>query len=211
MLNNFFTRTLPIALLIFTGACNSETQTESAAQPSSTEKIESIVTHQVLMKTSMGDITLDLYGEDAPISVENFLSYINDDFYDGLIFHRVIGNFMIQGGGFDAEMTQKPTKDPIKNEAQNGLSNVTGTLAMARTGIIDSATSQFFINVVDNPFLDFTAPNPRGFGYAVFGKISAGMEVVEKIKLVETENRGRGHANVPTEAIIIEDMQVLSN
>ncbi len=211
MLQSLCNRIAPLAFLFFTSACSGESQTADNASAAPAESPKGTVTHQVLMTTSLGEITLDLYGEDAPLTVENFIRYINDDFYDGLIFHRVIGNFMIQGGGFDPEMNQKQTRDPIKNEAQNGLSNVTGTIAMARTGIIDSATSQFFINVVDNLFLNFSAPNPRGFGYAVFGKVSEGMDVVEAIKAVPTENRGRGHANVPTEPVVIVDMQVLSN
>lgn len=137
----------------------------------------------VLMKTSMGDVKIKLFKEKAPISVANFLAYVDEKFYDGTIFHRVIQNFMIQGGGFNEDLTKKETKAPIKNEAENGLSNKRGTLAMARTNVVDSATSQFFINVVDNKFLDHNGPN---FGYAVFGEVISGMDVVDKIRAVKT-------------------------
>lgn len=157
----------------------------------------------VLMKTNMGDIRIELYQDKAPISVQNFLSYVDEKFYDGLIFHRVIPNFMIQGGGFDAQMKQKATKAPIKNEAKNGLKNLRGTLAMARTNVVDSATSQFFINLVDNAFLDNTS---RDFGYAVFGKVTQGMEVVDKIAGVATKNAGP-HQNVPASPVQIVSMR----
>ncbi len=147
----------------------------------------------VIMSTSMGDVKIELYPDKAPETVKNFLAYVNDKFYDGTIFHRVIPNFMIQGGGFTEDMQQKSVKPPIKNEADNGLTNDTGTLAMARTNVVDSATAQFFINVKDNDFLNYT---PQNFGYAVFGKVIEGMDVVRKIKKVKTGNRG-GHQNVP--------------
>jgi len=154
----------------------------------------------VKMTTSLGDIYLELNTEKAPISVENFLQYVENEHYDGTIFHRVISNFMIQGGGFTAQMRQKPTRDPIKNEWENGLKNQRGTIAMARTAAPDSATSQFYINVVDNPNLD----QPRGgAAYAVFGKVVAGMDVVDKIRAVPTTNRG-GHQNVPSDPVLIE-------
>ena len=157
---------------------------------------------KVLMETSMGNITIELFKEKAPISVRNFLSYVADGYYDGLIFHRVINGFMIQGGGMDADMQPKKTKFAIKNEANNGLKNTRGTLAMARTAVVDSATSQFFINVVDNAFLDHSAPTPQGYGYAVFGWVADGMDVVEKIEKVKTVWR-RGMQNVPEYAVRI--------
>src|SRR3972149_11416321 len=146
----------------------------------------------VLMETSLGNIKIELDQAKAPITVKNFLSYVDEKFYDGTIFHRVIGNFMIQGGGFTAEMQQKPVKAPIKNEAGNGLKNMTGTIAMARTNIVDSATAQFFINVVDNDFLNHQNTTSQGFGYAVFGKVIEGMDVVDKIKAVVIKSVKRG-------------------
>ncbi|GIW45048.1 MAG: peptidyl-prolyl cis-trans isomerase [Candidatus Binatia bacterium] len=162
----------------------------------------------VLMKTSLGDIKIELFDDKAPITVKNFLAYVNDGFYDGTIFHRVIPNFMIQGGGYDKDLQQKPTKAPIKNEATNGLKNVVGTIAMARTGVIDSATSQFFINVKDNNFLDHRDQTPAGFGYAVFGKVVEGMDVVMKIAQVPTQRVGV-HEAVPKEPVIIQSVRVV--
>jgi len=161
---------------------------------------------QVLMETSMGRVKIELFKEKAPISVRNFLSYVNEGFFDGLIFHRVISSFMIQGGGFDQNMIQKKTKFAIKNEAANGLSNKCYTLAMARTNMVDSATSQFFINVVDNAFLDYRGKNPDQFGYAVFGQVIEGMDVVDAIKGVKTGNKG-GHSDVPLEPVIINSIK----
>jgi peptidyl-prolyl cis-trans isomerase B (cyclophilin B) len=161
---------------------------------------------QVLMETSMGSVKIELFKEKAPISVRNFLSYVNEGFFDGLIFHRVISSFMIQGGGFDQNMIQKKTKFAIKNEAANGLSNKCYTLAMARTNVVDSATSQFFINVVDNAFLDYRGKNPDQFGYAVFGQVIEGMDVVDAIKGVKTGNKG-GHSDVPLEPVIINSIK----
>lgn len=143
-------------------------------------------TDQVVLETSLGAITLRLYTDKAPISVKNFLEYVDSGFYAGTIFHRVIPGFMIQGGGLTAQMVEKPTKAPIKNEAGNKVSNKRGTIAMARTGVVDSATSQFFINVVDNQRLDQRSPDPAGFGYAVFGEVTSGMDVVDKIRNVTT-------------------------
>jgi cyclophilin family peptidyl-prolyl cis-trans isomerase len=136
---------------------------------------------KVLMKTSKGDITIELYQDKASITVKNFLSYVDEKFYDGLIFHRVMKGFMIQGGGYDAKMVEKPSRPPIKNEAPNGLKNLKGTIAMARTDVIDSATCQFFINHDNNDFLDHVPGDPKKFGYAVFGKVTAGVDVVEAI------------------------------
>ena len=158
--------------------------------------------HLVKLETSMGEITLELYPDKAPATVANFLQYVKDGFYDGTIFHRVIPTFMIQGGGFDAQMNQKPTKAPIKNEADNGLKNEAYTVAMARTNVPDSATAQFFINVADNQFLNHTAKTPQGWGYAVFGKVVKGQDVVDKIKAVPTGNKGM-HQNVPVEPVTI--------
>ncbi len=162
----------------------------------------------VLIKTSQGDIKVELFEKQAPISVKNFLQYVDEKQYNGTIFHRVINGFMIQGGGFTKDFAQKPTRAPIKNEAGNGLKNDRGTLAMARTSDIDSATCQFFINVVDNPFLNQTAPTAQGFGYCVFGKVTEGMDVVDKIKEVRTGNRGP-HQNVPIEPVEIVEIQRL--
>jgi peptidyl-prolyl cis-trans isomerase A (cyclophilin A) len=153
----------------------------------------------VIFSTNYGDIKLELLPVEAPITVENFLKYVDDGFFDGTIFHRVIPGFMIQGGGFTEEMDQKPTLAPIKNEADNGLKNMRGTLSMARTQVVDSATTQFFINVADNDFLDHGA---RDFGYAVFAKVADGMEVIDRIAKVKTGNHG-GHQNVPVDAVVI--------
>ena len=159
------------------------------------------------IETSLGTITLQLDESRAPETVRNFADYAKSGHYDGTIFHRVIDGFMIQGGGFTREMNQKPTKAPIRNEAMNGLRNRRGTIAMARTMVVDSATSQFFINLVDNDFLDFSAPTPQGFGYAVFGEVVDGMEVVDKIAKVQTGNAGP-HQNVPVEAVVIRKISV---
>jgi peptidyl-prolyl cis-trans isomerase B (cyclophilin B) len=156
----------------------------------------------VKLETSMGEITIELYPDKAPATVANFLQYVKDGFFNGTIFHRVIPTFMIQGGGFDAQMNQKPTKAPIKNEADNGLKNEAYTVAMARTNVPDSATAQFFINVADNQFLNHTAKTPQGWGYAVFGKVVKGQEVVDKIKAVPTGNKGMLQ-NVPVEPVTI--------
>jgi len=165
---------------------------------------------KVTLQTSKGDIVLELNREKAPITVDNFVSYVKSGHYDGTIFHRVIDGFMIQGGGFESSLRQKPTREPIQNEANNGLSNETGTIAMARTIAPHSASAQFFINVKDNTFLDHTAPTSQGWGYAVFGKVVEGMDVVNEIKKVRTGSRG-GHDDVPledvtiTKAILLED------
>ncbi|MBT0653724.1 peptidylprolyl isomerase [Geomobilimonas luticola] len=165
---------------------------------------------QVLMETSMGNVTIELFQDKAPISTRNFLSYVKDGYYDGLTFHRVIASFMIQGGGMDENMQPKKTKFAIKNEAANGLSNKRGTLAMARTSVVDSATSQFFINVVDNPFLDHQGKTPDRFGYAVFGQVTAGMEVVDAIKGVKTGSKA-GHSDVPVEPVFITSVKVVED
>ena len=156
----------------------------------------------VVLTTSMGAITLELDAKKAPKTVENFVAYVKAGHYDGTIFHRVMDNFMIQGGGFNDKMVQKPTKAAIKNEADNGLKNNKYTIAMARTNDHHSATAQFFINVADNDFLNFSSPTERGWGYAVFGKVTAGMDVVDNIKKVKTGNNGF-HQNVPLEPVTI--------
>ena len=155
----------------------------------------------ITLKTNRGDIVIELDKENAPDTCENFVQYVKDGHFDGTIFHRVISNFMIQGGGFSAGMIEKPTRAPIRNEAQNGLSNLTGTIAMARTNDPHSATAQFFINVADNKFLDH--PGHDGWGYCVFGKVTAGMDVVNDIKRVETGSHMM-HQDVPKEDIVIE-------
>lgn len=160
----------------------------------------------ILMSTSLGDIKLELFADKAPITVENFLKYVNEGFYDGTIFHRVIGDFMVQGGGFTPEMSQKKGHAPIKNEADNGLSNEPYTIAMARTSDINSATSQFFINLADNTFLDH---GKRDFGYAVFGKVVEGTDVIDKIAEARTGNRN-GHGDVPLEAIVINSVRQIA-
>jgi cyclophilin family peptidyl-prolyl cis-trans isomerase len=156
----------------------------------------------VILETSMGSIKVELYEDKAPITVKNFLAYVDKKHYDGTIFHRVINGFMIQGGGYDQGMKERDTGASIKNEASNGLKNTVGTLAMARTNIPDSATAQFFINVKDNGFLDFRDPSPQGIGYAVFGKVIAGMDVVDKIKAVKTTFKN-GMSDVPEQTVTI--------
>ena len=157
---------------------------------------------RVKLETNMGDIVIELDAAKAPKTAANFLSYVKDGFYNGTVFHRVMDGFMIQGGGFEPGLKQKPTKAPIDNEANNGLKNDKYTIAMARTNDPHSATAQFFINVADNDFLNHTAPTPNGWGYAVFGKVTAGTDVVDKIKGVKTGNSGF-HQNVPTQDVII--------
>lgn len=163
---------------------------------------------QVRIQTNHGEMLIQLNAEKAPKTVENFLTYVREGFYDGTVFHRVINNFMIQGGGFEAGMKQKDTHAPIENEADNGLKNNRYTLAMARTSDPHSATAQFFINVSDNDFLNFTAPTSNGWGYAVFGEVIEGTEVVDKIKNVSTGNKGF-HQDVPVEDVIIEKAVVV--
>jgi cyclophilin family peptidyl-prolyl cis-trans isomerase len=158
----------------------------------------------ITIKTSHGDIAVELFDEKAPISCENFRQYISDGHYNDTIFHRVMSNFMIQGGGFDADMSQKATRDPIKNEADNGETNQRGTLAMARTGVVDSATAQFFVNLRDNDFLNHGG---RDFGYAVFGRVSDGMDVVDAIATVDTGTSG-GQQDVPIEAVAILEVTI---
>ncbi len=157
----------------------------------------------IVLQTNYGDIHVELDHDKAPKTAANFEQYVRDGFYDGTLFHRVIDGFMVQGGGFDEDFNQKPTRDPIENEADNGLENVTGTLAMARTQDPHSATAQFFINVADNSFLNHSGKSIQGWGYCVFGRVAEGMDVVEKIKGVTTTRRGM-HADVPAEDVVIQ-------
>lgn len=163
---------------------------------------------RVQMTTTFGTLILELDGEKAPKTVANFLSYVADGFYDGTIFHRVIDNFMVQGGGFDTDMRQKPTKEPVESEADNGLENAHGTIAMARTMDPHSATAQFFINVKDNDFLNHSGKNMQGWGYTVFGRVVEGEKVLDRIRVVATGNSG-GHQDVPVEPIVIESVTLL--
>jgi peptidyl-prolyl cis-trans isomerase B (cyclophilin B) len=163
---------------------------------------------KAVLNTNHGSIELELNAEKAPITVANFVSYVNSGHYNGTIFHRVIDGFMIQGGGFDKNMQQKPTRDEIRNEANNGLKNEQYTIAMARTPAPHSASAQFFINLKNNSFLNFTSEDTNGWGYAVFGKVTAGTDVVEKIKQVKTGRSGM-HDDVPTEAVIIESATII--
>ena len=202
--------------LLLLAACDAQSKSEQApVAPPAEAKTETQPQTQraggnpmVVIKTSKGEMQVELYADKAPKTVENFLAYVDAGFFDGTIFHRVIPGFMIQGGGFDAAMNQKETRAQIKNEAQNGLKNDRGTLAMARTNVVDSATAQFFINLVNNDFLNHTAPNDRGFGYAVFGKVTKGMEVVDEIAKVQTTKKGM-HADVPAEPVVIESVKRL--
>ncbi|MDD7805291.1 MAG: peptidylprolyl isomerase [Endozoicomonas sp. (ex Botrylloides leachii)] len=162
----------------------------------------------LVLHTNVGDITLELDTEKAPVTVDNFVQYVKNGHFNNTIFHRVINGFMIQGGGFEPGMQQKETQKPIKNEANNGLKNTTGTIAMARTMDPHSATAQFFINVSDNNFLNHTSETSDGWGYAVFGKVSKGMDIVEKIAKVKTISRA-GHQDVPVEDIVIESAELI--
>ncbi len=204
----FFSMVMLIAAILCIVAVSALEAEDSApkAAPSSTGHAKGAESDhpRVLMKTSMGDIVLELDRKRAPVTVENFLRYANEGFYNGTIFHRVIPGFMIQGGGMEPGMKKKPTREPIRNEAANGLKNLTGTIAMARTSDVDSATSQFFINCKDNSFLDHRDTSSRGYGYAVFGKVVEGMDVVRKIEKAPTGTKGPYH-DVP-----VEDIKILS-
>lgn len=184
-----------------------ETYTEKKASTKQTQTKAPNMT--VEMKTNHGTIVLELDAEKAPVTVENFIQYAKDGFFDGTIFHRVIKGFMIQGGGFEPGMKQKATRDNIKNEADNGLENDIGTIAMARTPDPHSASSQFFINAKNNSFLNYSSPTANGWGYCVFGKVTSGMDIVEKIENVATGS-GSGHQDVPVEDVVIESVTVLS-
>ena len=178
-------------------------------EPASIDPAPSGTNPMLEMRTSMGTMKFELYPDKAPRTAENFLQYARDGFYDGTVFHRVISGFMIQGGGFTPDMSEKETRPPIENEASNGLKNVRGSIAMARTGDPHSASSQFFINTVDNPGLDFTAETVQGFGYAVFGQVVEGLETLDAIRKVSTGSRG-GHDDVPMDPVVIESVRVLN-
>ncbi len=193
-----------LLLALVLGACGDQSQ--SVDTPATTAATEN---PRVLMQTSMGDIVIELYPQQAPRTVANFLQYVDDGFYNGTIFHRVIDGFMIQGGGFIPDMQQKPTRPPIMNEADNGLRNTTGSIAMARTMDPHSATAQFFINVNHNDSLDFREKTPRAWGYAVFGRVVDGMDVVQAIKGVSTGSRGM-YRDVPMTNIIIKQVSRLN-
>ncbi len=186
-----------VGLLVLLCACQSQNKEESSMSNPS-----------VTIRTNLGDIQVELLENKAPNTVKNFLQYVDDKHYNGTVFHRVIDGFMIQGGGMTADMKEKTTRAPIQNEASNGLSNKRGTLAMARTSDIHSATSQFFINVVDNDFLDFRSATPSGYGYCVFAQVTDGLEVVDAIKGVETSTK-KGHQDVPIKAV--EIIEVVRN
>jgi peptidyl-prolyl cis-trans isomerase B (cyclophilin B) len=190
-------RLLALVLILLPGFCLWGDNVQAAGRPP-----------MVKLQTSMGDIVLELNQEKAPATVANFVQYVKDGHYEGTIFHRVINGFMIQGGGMDAQMNQKPNRAPIKNEADNGLTNDAYTIAMARTAVPDSATSQFFINVADNKNLNHTGKNPAGWGYAVFGKVVQGKDVVDKIKAVATTTKGF-HGDVPVEPVTITKAMVV--
>ena len=195
---------LPLAASAQSDAAKPTTKPPVAATTAPT------VNPKVLIKTNMGDITVELNAEKAPKSVENFLQYVKDGFYNGTIFHRVIDNFMIQGGGFTPDLRQKPTRPSIPNEAKNGLSNKRGTIAMARTPDPNSATAQFFINLVDNRNLDYVSDErAETWGYAVFGQVVSGMDVVDKIKAVPTGPKGPFRSDVPTTDVVIEKIELL--
>lgn len=185
---------------------NISTAQDSTTKPAEPTPAPAPKVVKVALETSKGTIELELDAEKAPISTANFVNYVKKGHYDGTIFHRVISNFMIQGGGFSADMSQKSTDAPIQNESKNGLKNVKGSIAMARTSAPNSATAQFFINVQDNANLDY--PSFDGFGYAVFGKVSKGLEVVEAIRVVETTNKGP-HQNVPVDPIVIKSAKIV--
>jgi peptidyl-prolyl cis-trans isomerase B (cyclophilin B) len=194
--------------LLFTG-CNAQ---DGATKPASEKETQSKTSGEkmsanpiIKIETNKGTITIELNAEKAPISSKNMVDYVKSSFYDGLIFHRVMPGFMIQGGGMNADMSEKATKSQIQNEADNGLKNDRGTLAMARTNVPDSASSQFFINLKNNDFLNHTAKTQQGWGYAVFGKVTEGMDIVDEIAKVKTGNHGH-HGDVPVEAVVINKM-----
>lgn len=192
-----------LCMMIFANCCFASTQKEFETMP------KPINHPTVLIKTTLGDITIELYPDKAPITVENFLRYVKDGQYNHTIFHRVINGFMIQGGGFTKDMKQKSVRAPIQNEADNGLLNVRGTIAMARTNEVNSATAQFFINLVDNNALNFRSKNSHEYGYCVFGKVTQGMDVVDKIAKVKTGSQGP-HQNVPVEPVEIIEAKEIS-
>ncbi|WP_425508206.1 peptidylprolyl isomerase [Tahibacter soli] len=203
----------PLTVLAQAGTKPAETKPAPAAKPAAAAPAADAAkpaNQTVVLHTSMGDITLELFADKAPKSVENFLQYAKEGFYDGTVFHRVIDNFMIQGGGFTKDLTQKRARAPIHNEANNGLSNLRGTVSMARTNDPHSATAQFFINLVDNKRLDYVSDQSgMTYGYAVFGKVTSGMDVVDKIKAVETGAQGPFVSDVPKTTITIDKVDIV--
>lgn len=195
------------ALAFAQGSAPAAPKAAAEAKPAAKVEAAPAASPKVLLKTSMGDITIELAADKAPKSTENFLAYVNSGFYDGTVFHRVIDNFMVQGGGFTKELQQKPTRAAIVNESKNGLGNVRGSIAMARTADPNSATAQFFVNVVDNPQLDYASDAQPG--YCVFGKVIAGLDVIDKIKAVPTGPQNQFRSDVPTTPIVIEKASVL--
>lgn len=195
------------ALAFAQGSAPAAPKAAAEAKPAAKVEAAAAASPKVLLKTSMGDITIELAADKAPKSTENFLAYVNSGFYDGTVFHRVIDNFMVQGGGFTKELQQKPTRAAIVNESKNGLGNVRGSIAMARTADPNSATAQFFVNVVDNPQLDYASDAQPG--YCVFGKVIAGLDVIDKIKAVPTGPQNQFRSDVPTTPIVIEKASVL--
>ena len=197
--------------LLFAG-CNAQDaatkQTTEKGAKSNTSGEKMSANPIIKMITNKGTITIELNAEKAPLSAENMVNYVKDGFYDGLIFHRVIPGFMVQGGGMNPDMSEKSTKAQIQNEANNGLKNDRGTLAMARTNVPHSASSQFFINLKDNDFLNHSSETAQGWGYAVFGKVTEGMDIVDEIAKVKTGNHG-GHGDVPMEAVVVEKMTIV--
>jgi cyclophilin family peptidyl-prolyl cis-trans isomerase len=189
-------------------ACNAADKSSESNKATQSHGEKMAANPKVKIETTLGDITIELDATKAPTSTENFISYVKDGFYDGTIFHRVIPNFMIQGGGMKPDMSEKATKAPIKNEANNGLKNTRGTVAMARTNDPHSASSQFFINVKDNAFLDHRSEDMQGWGYAVFAKVVDGMDVVDKIEKVKTGNKGF-HQDVPEEAVMMNKVTIV--
>lgn len=205
-----FKRLLLAAVLLTPTLAFAQASQPAAAKDAPAAKVEAApaaAAPKVLLKTSMGDITIELAADKAPKSTANFLAYVNSGFYDGTVFHRVIDNFMVQGGGFTKELQQKPTRASIVNESKNGLSNVRGSVAMARTADPNSATAQFFVNVVDNPQLDYASDAQPG--YCVFGKVVAGLDIIDKIKAVPTGPQNQFRSDVPTAPIVIEKASVL--
>ena len=197
-------RMLPMSALCVLGAV-ALAAADAPAAPANPQEPKTMPV--VLIETSHGTITAELFEDKAPVTVSNFLAYVDKSAYDGTIFHRVIDGFMIQGGGFTPDMAQKKTDAPIKNEARADVPNARGTLAMARTAVVDSATSQFFINLKDNAFLNHSAPTPQGYGYAVFGRVTDGLDVVDKIAKVRTGTHPSGHRDVPSEAVVIRSIK----
>jgi cyclophilin family peptidyl-prolyl cis-trans isomerase len=193
-----------VSAVLLAAACSKSEDKPAASTPAATDTKNPVVE----MKTNKGTITIELFPDKAPKSVENFTAYADSGFFNGTIFHRVIRDFMIQGGGYTTGLERKETKPPVANEANNGLKNEVGTLAMARTSDPHSATSQFFINVKDNAFLDFKSETPQGWGYTVFGKVTGGMDVVEAIENTATSDRGGAFQNLPQDQVVIESVTV---